>query len=244
LRNNLLEVNGDLSDSDYKQFHRLVQEMALRAYPNPDRIGCPGREALEEVASLTLSSRHELFQGHISHCSPCLAELLEIRRRKHREKMRARRTRWIVAAAASSIILAITITLIITGHQTATTPLITARKQPVAAGEQTARLNLSDETGLRSDERTRKTEIPHQLPPRRLNLSVTLPFGSPAGPYEFGIFRLDQTPLAMTSGDAQISAGTTILHVHADLSRYSAGQYLVGVRRGSGDWTLHELTIR
>jgi hypothetical protein len=238
-------MDGELSDSDYQEFHRLVQEMALRAYPNPERIGCPGREALEEVASLRLSSRHELFQEHISHCSPCLAELLEIRRRKHREKMRARRTRWIVAAAAACVILIAAITFLITRNQTATRAPVRVKNQPpIAAGEETARLDLSDETGLRSEERTRKTEIPHQLPPRRLNLFVTLPFGSPAGPYQFGIFRLDQTPLATTSGDAQISAGTTTLHVHADLSRYSAGQYLVGVKRGSGDWTLHELTIR
>lgn len=238
-------MDGELSDSDYQEFHRLVQEMALRAYPNPDRIGCPGTDALEEVASLPLSSRHELFQEHISHCSPCLGQLLEIRRRKHREKMRARRTRWIVAAAAASVILVVAITLLIMRNQTAHGPSVRVKNQPpVTAGEETARLDLSDESGLRSNERARKTEIPHELPPRRLNLFVTLPFGSPAGPYQFGIFRLDQTPLATMSGDAQISAGATTLHVHADLSRYSAGQYLVGVKRGSGDWTLHELTIR
>ena len=218
--------------------------MALRAYPNPDRIGCPDRATFEEIASLPLSSRHQLFREHISHCSPCLSELLEIRRRKHREKMRARRTRWIVAAAAACVIVVLAVTLLITRNQIATAPPIHVKNQPpVAAGEETARLNLSDETGLRSDERTRKTEMPHQLPPRRMNLFVTLPFGSPSGPYQFGIFRLDQTPLATMSGGAQISAGTTILHVHADLSRYSAGQYLVGVKRGSGDWILHELTI-
>jgi len=93
LRHNLEEVADELSESDFKDFHRLVQDMALRAYPNPDRIGCPGQAALEEVASLPLSSRHELFQTHINRCSECLRELLEIRHRnyEHRQRLRLKR---------------------------------------------------------------------------------------------------------------------------------------------------------
>lgn len=101
----------ELSDADFKKFHRLVQDMALRAYPNPDRIGCLGQAALEEVASLPLSSRHELFQSHINRCSECLRELLEIRHRNYEHRQRLKR--WIVTACAAAIILAAGIALIV-----------------------------------------------------------------------------------------------------------------------------------
>jgi hypothetical protein len=100
-----------LSEADFKNFHRLVQDMALRAYPNPDRIGCLGQADLEDVASLPLSSRHELFQAHINRCSECLREVLEIRKRNY--KHRQRRKRWILTACAVAIVLAVGIALIV-----------------------------------------------------------------------------------------------------------------------------------
>jgi hypothetical protein len=112
LRHNL-EVADELSEADFKAFHRLVQDMALSAYPNPDRIGCPGHAALEEVASLPLSSRHELSQTHINRCSECLRELLAIRRRNYRQMVHLRRKRRILTACAASIILAAGITLMV-----------------------------------------------------------------------------------------------------------------------------------
>ena len=217
--------------------------MALRAYPNPDRIACPGRAALEEVASVPISSRHPVFQEHVSRCSPCLAELLEIRRANFRDRLRVRRKRWILAACAAAILLASGITFMLQ-RQTVSAPSAEIQRQPVVPAVETARLDLGDQTGLRSDERGRKTEVPHELPRKRLNLSVILPFGSPPGQYQLGLFRLDQTSLTTTTGDAQVSQGTTILSVQLDLSGYPSGQYLVGVKRTLGDWTLHELTIR
>jgi hypothetical protein len=233
----------ELSDADFKEFHRLVQDMALRAYPNPDRIGCPGRAALEEVASLPLSSRHPLFQDHIGHCSPCLAELLEIRRQKHSNRLRVRQKRWVLAACAAAILFGAGITFILR-KQTASPPSAEIQHQPVVPAVETARLDLSDQSGLRSDERGRKSEVPHQLPRKRLNLSVALPFGSPPGQYQLGLFRLDQTSLLTIAGEAQVFQGATILSVQVDLSGYPSGQYLVGIKRALGDWPLHELTIR
>jgi hypothetical protein len=100
------EVSEQLSDFDYREFHRLIQEMALAAYPNPERTGCPGRGALEEVASVPLSSRHPLFQQHVSRCSPCLQELLEIRGRNYVRKRRSKQTLWSVGGGILALSLA------------------------------------------------------------------------------------------------------------------------------------------
>ena len=104
-------MGDELSEADFKAFHRLVQDIALSAYPNPGRIGCPGQAALEEVALLPLSSRHELFQTHINRCSECLRELLAIRNRNYRQRLRLKR--WILIACAAAIILAAGIALIV-----------------------------------------------------------------------------------------------------------------------------------
>ena len=105
-----MKVSEELSDSEYRDLHRQIQQMALQAYPNPDRVGCPGRPALEEIAALPLSSRHPLFQEHISRCSPCLAELLELRGQNYRRKQLAKRNWWIAGAslaAAAAVLVAV-----------------------------------------------------------------------------------------------------------------------------------------
>jgi hypothetical protein len=220
--------------------------MALSAYPNPQRIGCPSHGALEQVASAPLSSRHRLFQEHIAQCSPCLADLLNIRKQLYRAKKRTRRNA-ILAVACSLVVLAAVAGALFTRHERS---LQTARGipkvniPPPAPPIQQARLDLSDRTALRSGTAETLKDGSHWLPAGRLNLAVVLPFGSPAGQYDLGLFRLDQTPLVSLSGEAGISEGKTILHITVDLSRYDRGQYLVGFKRPSGDWTFHEVTIR
>jgi hypothetical protein len=82
-----------LSDEEIQEIHRFFQDAALREYPNPERIGCPGREILAEIANLTPPSLHPAYE-HVSHCSPCLAEMLELRgQRIAREEREAEKRR-------------------------------------------------------------------------------------------------------------------------------------------------------
>jgi hypothetical protein len=217
--------------------------MALRAYPNPERVGCPGRVVIEEVASFPLSSRHPVFQEHISRCSPCLAELLEIRGQNYEQKQRANRIRWLAGACIAASVFAAGVFVMISNTETAAVVETPSQPSPSPYAE-TARLDLRDQPGQRSDRGSPRKDGPHELPPRRLNLSVVLPFGSPPGRYDFGVFRQDKTTLTTMAGDAEVSGGTTMLFVRVDLSAYDAGQYLVAFKRPIGDWTFHQLTIR
>jgi hypothetical protein len=67
-----------LSDEELREIHRFFQDLALKAYPNPERIGCPGREILAEIARCEPPSVHPAYEEHVSRCSPCLAEMLDI----------------------------------------------------------------------------------------------------------------------------------------------------------------------
>ena len=133
-------MSDKLSDSDYRELHRQVQEMALRAHPNPDRVGCPGAAALEEMATLPLSSAHPLFQEHVSRCSPCLAELLEIRGRNHRQRQFATRKWWIAVASLAAAAAVVVIVLLGMRSARLSTEAEVLRRQAIAQRERSQSL--------------------------------------------------------------------------------------------------------
>jgi hypothetical protein len=74
-----------MSESPEQKWDRVqkkLQDTVLSAYPNPNRQGCPGSDAIRELA--IRASKLDLLEGdaqweHVSHCSPCYAEYLEAR---------------------------------------------------------------------------------------------------------------------------------------------------------------------
>ena len=91
------------SDDEFREFHRIVQQAALAAYPNPERVGCPGSTVLREVAQTPLPFEHRAY-GHVAKCSPCLEEMLAFR--SEFRKRRKIRRRWVGAVAATAFIVA------------------------------------------------------------------------------------------------------------------------------------------
>lgn len=57
-------------------FERVIHE----DFPNPQRIGCPGREALLRLAEGSGNIQQTRFLAHIQQCAPCFDELKELRR--------------------------------------------------------------------------------------------------------------------------------------------------------------------
>jgi hypothetical protein len=59
----------------------MLDEVTLRSYPNPDRVGCPDEATLEAFARdpKSFPIRDPIFE-HIAKCSPCL-EFLRPRRK-------------------------------------------------------------------------------------------------------------------------------------------------------------------
>jgi hypothetical protein len=55
----------------------LMIEISSRAYPNPERNGCPPYRALFELASSGPSD--DPAWEHIQHCSPCTMEIRTIK---------------------------------------------------------------------------------------------------------------------------------------------------------------------
>jgi hypothetical protein len=98
-------MSETLSDDEFREFHRIVQEAALAAYPNPERLGCPGKGILREIANTPLPFKHISYE-HVAKCSPCLREMLDFRSEfvSSRKRRRNMVTGAIVAAALIGLI--------------------------------------------------------------------------------------------------------------------------------------------
>jgi len=52
-----------------------------RDFPNPGRIGCPGRDSLIDLAARLADAQSPTVLAHIRQCAPCFDELKELRRK-------------------------------------------------------------------------------------------------------------------------------------------------------------------
>jgi hypothetical protein len=62
-----------------------IDQEILWAYPNADRVGCPGRVIIEQITERSLEQLipprliDPASWEHILHCSPCYRELMDAR---------------------------------------------------------------------------------------------------------------------------------------------------------------------
>src|SRR5580658_6014755 len=64
---------------------RELQEALLRAFPNPQRAGCPRPDMLVAMARRAVPMEPS-DREHIFHCSPCFGTYLEIRNQIRRAR--------------------------------------------------------------------------------------------------------------------------------------------------------------
>jgi hypothetical protein len=58
-------------------FERIIHE----DFPNPQRIGCPGGDALSRLTEESGHIQQTRLLAHIRQCAPCFDELKELRRK-------------------------------------------------------------------------------------------------------------------------------------------------------------------
>src|SRR5438046_9457080 len=69
-----------------RAFFRALQSVVLTHFPNPERKDCPGTEVLRAIATKSISMRDPAIE-HVGQCSPCFAELTQLRQALHRRKV-------------------------------------------------------------------------------------------------------------------------------------------------------------
>jgi len=225
---------AETPEQKYNRIAAAVRQTILNEFPNPNRVGCPGDAKLREVAFRRTIVEDDDWQ-HITHCSPCYAEYLEVKEQKRRAGRRAR-TLGLIGGSALLVVLTGVV-----GYE-----YIEKQKgsqQVVSDASESATLNLRESSGPRGDQNASQRDVP-VLPARHLNLKIILPFGSEPGKYliEF----MDETGRVFANSDAsaEIAAGETALTTHVDLSSKSPGNYTIGLRQQSFDWVRHQFQIR
>ena len=229
----------EITDADFREFVKTVQNMALRAYPNPDRVNCPGSEVLRDVARQSRPAAHPAFQSHIVECSPCIAELLAERTRVQAHQQVRRRM--LLAVAAGVCIVALLSGLWLS-HRTAPT----ARDQLASLQDiPEIPIDLRPYSPTRSDS-AQSTKPPITAPRRRVKLKLILAPGAPLGAYEIRVLTNDLRTIRSQQASAVLNEGVTSLLVAVDLADLPTGTYVLVLRpaRNGEEWQTYPLTLR
>jgi len=174
-RRALVRETPDIMRDD--KFEAVIQQAFLDAFPNPDRMGCPGDEVLRSLAANKSIENNEA-DAHIAQCSPCAKQLLAFRQ----EARKRRQTRWLWAAAAACLAAVLSFAMYrqFSSHQNV------GPDQHETALVIVAKLDFSKEL----PETRRASEAPsaiRKILPNAQELLIILPGGSPSGEYEFEI---------------------------------------------------------
>jgi hypothetical protein len=232
-------MNDEYSEDEWRELHSEVRAHLLRAYPNPNRVGCPGIESLKRLVLRQLPPGHPVAH-HVMECSPCYQEVLDLRAqlRGHlaqtdtpvSPRRNTQLLRW--GALATGFFL---VGLLV---------IQTWRLQLFRVGGN-AIMNFATSVN-RGVSGTAEQQIPEiqSYPRKRLSLTVSLPPGSEAGEYQFQILPMDRdAPLLQANGRATIAHGLTTFRTEINLSGVEPGIYRARVRRPPlGNWknlTIH-----
>lgn len=235
----------------------LIRKFFGTAFPNPDRVGCPDRRVLWAIATNSLPV-DDPARLHLASCSPCFAEVQDVKDRLQRESARRRKRALVVAATAAivGVVIAGSILWSVRGQRPrseavvrvpaakSTRPNETPEKQQEAKGPSTTPYEIA--LDLRPWSRTRgedDVKAPFlRVPARLLKLRLTLPLGSDDGVYDLEIRpAIGAEALKASKGNATIRNGDTRIEVEFDLSGIPAGRYTLLYRHADASW--HEVPI-
>ncbi len=224
------------SEGEERELLDLLAKSALNDYPNPERVGCPGREFLERLAFHRKSIPVSDFRlDHVVHCSPCFRELTEMRAAGKKKGRGA----WIGAAIAAALIL-VGAGLWLTGGLRG----IGSLGRAGTSVPMVAQIDLQNASRVRGVESQSKQNGSSTIPRGQLELIIFLPFGSDAGHYDVQIFKEIGKPLITSSGNAVIGNGVTKLTISVNTALLSPGSYLLGIRQPPLRWDFNAITIR
>jgi len=194
--------------------------------PNPDRVGCPPREALRELAMRTRPLSDPLWD-HVMECAPCRVDVREMGRDRPVTPVRSP-ARFVGLSAAAVLVFAIGLGAWMLTRGAGAPTAITGDLRPYAM--------------MRSD-RSQLAEPALDLPQRLVRLTLVLPNGSEPGAYDLEVRGGGRT-LASASGHARLQDFVTRLEGDIDLRSATRGPSQLAIRRTGEDWQLFPVQIR
>ena len=208
------------------------------AFPNPNRVGCPGKEMLRAIAFRTMErSKAKEWDSHLMQCSPCFVEYVAIRDQARRIQ-RIRR----LATAAAIVIVSVGLWFAFKSKILHTPSNGQIADHGAAETYQPKLADLRDLAPLRGVEG--KTPVPVDLTRSHLALTLYLPTGSEPGQYEVEVAEQLDQPLATASGSATLQNGIAVLSVKLNLASVHPGLYLLAVRQAGRTWAPYTVLLK
>jgi hypothetical protein len=225
-------------DQIFEKFQDIIQQTILTKFPNPERKGCGGPTVLKELAKGPQPGRDAAWE-HVLNCSPCYREFLEFRAEvKLAQRSLVVRRRLMVSGVAAALVIGGAITTYAVVHRGKPTVILTVSRYQAAA------LDLKDRSVARGEGGHPPRTEPLVLPPKPLDLTIYLPFGSEPGIYRVQLLKKIDEPLMTVSGEARIEEGKTILRARIDLTHVDSGAVLIGLQQPPWDWTYYPVTVQ
>ena len=223
--------NDMLSAREENRLIKAGQRVLLEGgYPNPDRVGCPGVEALKALAQRKADLRQsEQVVLHIGGCSPCFMEYTSLQKRATRRKAVE-----LVLASAALLVLAVV------GGWAWKTHGNVATNVPY----EKVTVDLRNRLILRGDQVPSASSGPIQLPRGRLDLTVLLAKESRPGNYEVRVSTELERPIMSITGTAAMENGNAVLDVKLDLSRLAPNTYLLAIGQAGAERNEYPLVLK
>lgn len=205
------------------------------ANPNPERLGCPSRDVLTELAGRQRAIGDPGYE-HIVNCSPCYREFRSLQQAGSLAPLLSRRRAWWLSTAAAALVLAAVGAwyLVAASHQNS------AREHSdvgLKAVELPANVDLRKYTVTRSEQAGTERQAV-ALPRGNVRMTIFLPVGSQPGAYEVQLLDADLRSRAEASGRAEIRDYITTLEALMDVHLLTPGTYQLAVRRVGEEWQL------
>jgi hypothetical protein len=215
------------SQRDEKRILNALGRGLLTKFPNPERAGCPGHDALKRIASHEMPlTEAEKWLDHLTSCSPCYRDFSQL---QNVRQLRRKQT-WLAIAAAILLCAAVGGWAFVRWHngtQTVQTATLDLRDYSVARGA-APNPNLS----------------PVELNRRASSLTILLPVGSAAGAYEIRIVTRSGNSVWEANGTAKFENGITRLQIAAGLRSLNPGSYILQIRATGSEWNSYPLVLR
>jgi hypothetical protein len=236
------------AEQSFNRAKEILQEAILRDYPNPERRGCPGSEALKGLASHDLPQSSNPAWDHVTHCSPCYGEFLAFRELKKKASNRARVQRRFALATAAALILASGVWIFLHRSPKVNGGQDAQKQAPQILARATKRPAYLDFESVRTNRGAVDTpDHPRQyaLPLEDLDLKIRLPIGSEDGAYQLEILpEPGQPPVASGKGTATLEDHSVFLRTQINLHGLKTGKYYIAFRRLNEEWTVLPLNLK
>ncbi len=248
-----------LTKKEEELFGNGLRRAMIHDRPNPDRVGCPDKKIIRDLAFRKKIGDAEDFgriADHLAECSPCVQDTL-VYAEEYRHKAKKRRDAFIAMGLAAAILLSVGLWALMGIREKPvaveiprSVPAPPANPAPVIEAHPPAKMPEIAQLELVTIELPMRmrgaggSEKSIILPSGHLQLDVRLPLGSPEGKYKIRILNKAGNTLISAESASKFDKGFSRLSLPFDTSVLIPGTYILSILQPDLDeWINYSLMV-